>query len=227
MLLSLSFCLVATVFLAKTLVSLFHLRWANRLPLLARAGELDATGDDEPVQCSIVLAARNEEGRIGDTVRRLLNQQGVRIEVIVVDDRSTDHTGEILIQLAAGDGRVKVRRIDILPDGWLGKCHACHVGAGLATGRWILFTDADCGLKPDVIARALQVANREGVEHITLTPGVAPERLLSQAGILLFSSALQTGYPVSIGTGLGRILASGHSIWFEGMPITSAAALKP
>ena len=186
MLLTLSFCLVATVFLAKTLVSLFHLRWANRLPLLASAGDLNASGDDEPVQCSIVLAARNEEGRIGDTVRRLLNQQGVRIEVIVVDDRSTDRTGEILGQLAAGDGRVRVRRIDILPDGWLGKCHACHVGAGLATGRWILFTDADCWLKPDVIARALQVANREGVQHITLTPGVAPERLLSQAWHLAF-----------------------------------------
>jgi len=49
---------------------------------------------------------------------------------------------------------MKLKRVEVLPDGWLGKCPACHVGASAATGDWILFTDADCWLKPDVIARA-------------------------------------------------------------------------
>ena len=73
-----------------------------------------------------------------------------------------------------GCARADRVRVDALPDGWLGKCHACHVGASAATGEWILFTDADCWLKPDVIARALRVADREAVDHITLTPGVVP-----------------------------------------------------
>ena len=80
-------------------------------------------------------------------------QRGIEAEFIVVDDRSTDQTGEILRRLAKENPRLQVKRVDVLPDGWLGKCHACHVGASAATGDWILFTDADCWLKPDVIAR--------------------------------------------------------------------------
>jgi glycosyltransferase involved in cell wall biosynthesis len=83
-----------------------------------------------------------------------------------------------------------VKRVEALPDGWLGKCHACLVGASVATGDWILFTDADCWLKPDVIARALSVAKREGVDHITLTPGVLPETPGARAWHLAFLMSL-------------------------------------
>ncbi|MBC8002827.1 MAG: glycosyltransferase family 2 protein [Opitutaceae bacterium] len=190
MLLTLIYCFVAIVFVAMTVSSLFHLRWVRRLPQLSSQSDAKTSPDAGMVRCSIVLAARNEEGRIEDTVRRLLNQRGVEVEVIVVDDRSTDGTGEILSRLAAEDGRVRYRRIDSLPEGWLGKCHACHVGAGLATGRWILFTDADCWLKSDVLARALQEANREDAQHITLTPGVVPETLGAQAWHLVIHLSL-------------------------------------
>ncbi|MBM3839843.1 MAG: glycosyltransferase family 2 protein [Verrucomicrobia bacterium] len=136
--------------------------------------------------CSVVLAARNEEARIEQTIRHLLAQHGVELEVIAVDDRSTDRTNEILRRLADQDSRVRVLRVDALPEGWLGKCHACHVGAGAATGDWILFTDPDCWLKPDVLARALRVANREKAGHVTLIPGVAPETVGGQAWHLAF-----------------------------------------
>ena len=63
------------------------------------------------------------------------------------------------------------KRVNVLPERWLGKCHACHVGASSATGDWILFTDADCWLKPDVIARAIAIAEQENVDHVTLNPG--------------------------------------------------------
>ena len=138
----------------------------------------------------MVVAARDEEARIEETVRHLLAQRGVAVEVIVVDDRSTDRTGEILRRLASEDARVQVKRVESLPDGWLGKCHACHVGASAATGEWILFTDADCWLKPDVIARALRVADREAADHITLTPGVAAETLGARAWHLAFLTRL-------------------------------------
>jgi hypothetical protein len=135
---------------------------------------------------SIVLAARDEAARIENTIRHLLAQRDVSVEIIVVDDRSTDATGEILRQFAKEDARVKPRRVEELPDGWLGKCHACHVGASVATGDWILFTDADCWMKPDLIARALAAAEREHVEHVTLTPGIAPETAGAGAWHLLF-----------------------------------------
>jgi glycosyltransferase involved in cell wall biosynthesis len=120
-----------------------------------------------------VVAARNEQARVEATVRRLLAQTDVEVELIVVNDRSTDRSGEILQQLAKEDSRLKLIEITALPDGWLGKCHACHMGAKSAVGEWILFTDADCWLAPDVLIRALRLAEREGVEHVTLTSGIA------------------------------------------------------
>src|SRR5262245_7802582 len=174
---------VAVLFLMMTVGTWFHSRWARRLPALP---DSPTARGQRPVRCSVVLAARNEEARIEGTIRHLLRQSGVDIEIIAVDDRSTDGTGEILRRLAAEDARVRVQRVDALPEGWLGKCYACYVGASLATGEWILFTDADCWLKPDVIARALAVAAREQADHVTLTPGVAPETLGARAWHLAF-----------------------------------------
>ncbi len=159
---------VAGVFLAMTGATLWRLRWVRRLPVLENLPEASA-----PIRCSVVIAARDEEARIEQTIRHLVAQRGVELQLIVVDDRSKDRTGEILQRLAREDARVQVKRVDVLPEGWLGKCHACHVGASAATGAWILFTDADCWLKPDVIERALRVAERDGVDHITLASGLA------------------------------------------------------
>ena len=189
--LTLVFGATAALLLAMTFAVLFHLRWVRRLPSLVNpAGSASDRADETPVRCSVVLAARDEEARVEKTVRHLLAQSGMQMEIIVVDDRSTDRTAEILRRLALEDARVRVKRVDVLPDGWLGKCHACHVGAGVATGEWILFTDADCWLKPDVIARALSVAKRAGVDHITLTPGVLPETLGARAWHLAFLMTL-------------------------------------
>lgn len=208
--LSLLFGGTAAIFLAMTFAALFHLRCARRLPSLVELRRADysdrkrgdaalagpAAGNQglpppaPAIRCSVVLAARDEAARIENTVRHLLAQQAVQVEIIVVDDRSQDGTNEILRRLAREDSRVTVRRVEVLPDGWLGKCHACHVGAGEATGDWILFTDADCWLKPDVIARALLVAERAAADHITLTPGVAPESPGAQAWHLAFLISL-------------------------------------
>src|SRR4029078_5639046 len=182
----------AALFLAMTSSALFHLQWARRLPALSELGTADrcSPANDDRVQCSVIVAARDEESRIGDTVRHLLAQLDVELEVIVVDDRSTDRTGEILRELTEQDSRVRTQRVDELPDGWLGKCHACHLGAASAKGDWILFTDADCWLKPDVISRALQLAQRELADHVTLTPGIAAKSLGAQAWHLAFLIAL-------------------------------------
>jgi cellulose synthase/poly-beta-1,6-N-acetylglucosamine synthase-like glycosyltransferase len=142
----------AGLFFIWTISALWHLRCVRRLPSLEPSHAADRPVSSLPVRCSVVIAARDEEARIEQTIRHLLAQRGVEAEIIVVDDRSTDRTGEILQQLAMKDTRILAKRVDVLPDGWLGKCHACHIGASAATGDWILFTDADCWLKPDVIA---------------------------------------------------------------------------
>lgn len=175
------------LFLIWTLSALWHIRWVRRLPALE---SLTTTPADSRVKCSVVIAARDEEARIEQTVRHLLVQQGVELEFIIVDDRSTDRTSEILQRLAKEDARLQVKRVDVLPEGWLGKCHACYVGANAATGDWILFTDADCWLKPDVIARALRVAERNAADHITLISGLAGGSVGLKASHLMFLISL-------------------------------------
>ena len=93
--LTLLFLGTAALFLAQSSAALFHLQWAQRLPALSDLGTADRCGvNDGRVQCSVIVAARDEESRIEDTVRHLLAQRGVELEVIVVDDRSTDRTGD-------------------------------------------------------------------------------------------------------------------------------------
>jgi glycosyltransferase involved in cell wall biosynthesis len=183
----------ATLFLSMTFAALWHLRWVRRLPALEAFTTAEGSASSSPegrVRCSVVIAARDEGARIKGTLRHLLAQRGVEAEFIVVDDRSTDRTSDILRRLAKEDSRLRVKRVDVLPEGWLGKCYACHVGASAATGDWILFTDADCWLKPDVIVRALMVAERAGADHVTLSPGTVIESLGARAWHLLFLTSL-------------------------------------
>jgi cellulose synthase/poly-beta-1,6-N-acetylglucosamine synthase-like glycosyltransferase len=174
---------VASLFLAMSLAALLNLRWVRRLP---RLNILSAASSEPAVRCSVILAARDEEDRVESTIRRLLSQTGVSVEIIAVDDRSSDRTGDILARLAKQDARVKAIRVDSLPEGWLGKCHACHVGATHASADWLLFTDADCWLKPDLILRAIQAAEAEQADHVTLMPGVAQTSPALRAWHLLF-----------------------------------------
>lgn len=184
------FLVTAVLFAAGTCAALWHLRWLRRLPPLDSLTPERTEFSQRKFLCSVIVAARDEEARIEQTVRRLLDQRGVELELIVVDDRSADRTGEILKQLAKEDSRLKVVRVDTLPEGWLGKCHACHVGALAAKGEWLLFTDADCWSKPDVLLRALRVAEREQADHITLTSGVAVPSPGLRAGSLMFHLTL-------------------------------------
>lgn len=174
--------LSATVFAVLTLRTLFFIGWCQRLPKI----ELGAERERPHPRCSVIFAARDEEDRVEETIRHILSQQGVELELIAVDDRSRDGTSAVLKRLAAEDARVKPKRVDRLPENWLGKCHACDLGARSATGDWLLFTDADCWLKPDVLSRALTVAEREAVDHVTLTPGVAPQTIAAEGWHLAF-----------------------------------------
>jgi glycosyltransferase involved in cell wall biosynthesis len=175
----------AALFVLWMLSTLWHIRWVRRLPELTPPTSGSASNEKQ-IKCSVVIAARDEEARIEQTVRQLLAQRGVELELIVVDDRSTDRTNQILQHLTLEDPRVQVKRVETLPEGWLGKCHACHLGANAAIGDWILFTDADCWFKPDLVARALQVAERDAADHITIISGLAAGTASLKASHLAF-----------------------------------------
>lgn len=96
-----------------------------------------------PPLVSIIVPARNEAHQITACVRSLLAQDYPRFEVIVVDDCSEDGTGALVAHLAETDARLTMVRGSPLPEGWMGKAHACYQGYCRAQGDWLLFTDAD------------------------------------------------------------------------------------
>lgn len=146
-------------------------RGSGRVPVLANLRGAGSKLDDYPF-VSVVVAARDEKEAVEPALRSLLEQDYPgRLEVIAVDDRSTDGTGDIMAGLAAGmSGRLRHLRVDGLPEGWLGKNHALWVGAGEAEGGWLLFTDADVRFESDCVELAVRHAVNEGLDHLALAP---------------------------------------------------------
>lgn len=136
------------------------LPWLAKLPRAA-----------EPLPpVSVVIAARNEEAGIRAGVASVLAQEYAPLEVIAVNDRSTDATGQLLAELASADHRLRVISVDQLPAGWLGKNHALDTGAAAACGELLLFTDADVVLQPSSLARAVGLLQRAELDHLTVVP---------------------------------------------------------
>lgn len=133
---------------------------------------LDQAPSGEGPRVSVVIAARDEARHIAPAVHSVLSQDYARLEVVVVDDRSTDGTGPLLDRLAERHGRLRVLHVDTLPAGWLGKNHALHRGASLATGDLLLFTDADVFMRPEAVRRAVGLLERDGLDHLAVAPRV-------------------------------------------------------
>ncbi len=164
----------------------------GKVPDLLHMGEPDPFPSQDGVPLvSVIVPACNEEAAIEATVRSLLASRGVPLEVVAVDDRSTDRTGAILDALSAqypalpGVNRLTVLHIRSLPEGWLGKPHALAQGVALTRSPYLLFTDADIFFREDALLRALRFFEREQLDHlilastpVTKTPG---ERMMLAA----------------------------------------------
>jgi len=128
---------------------------------------------------SIIVPARNEEPNIEQALTSLLSLDYSDYEVIAIDDRSTDRTGELMERVAAAQTpspRLRVAHISELPAGWLGKPHAMWLAAQQSDADWLLFTDADVVFRPDSIRRAVAYAETSGADHLVLFPTYRTER---------------------------------------------------
>lgn len=146
---------------------------------------------------SIIVPARNEEQDIEQTLSRLLALDYDNYEVIAVDDRSTDRTGEIMDRIAGRaerHGCLKVIHIDALPAGWLGKTHAMWTAGKQASGDWLLFTDADVRFRPDALRRALVYAEAEPADHVVLFPHMIMRRPGEKMMIAFFQMLFVFGH---------------------------------
>ena len=117
---------------------------------------------------SVVIPARNEEHNIERCVRSVLASRYPKLDVVVVEDHSTDGTAAIVARIAAEDARLRVVTPDALPPTWFGKQWACATGANASTGEIIAFFDADTHQSPDLIVRAVNAMTSRNAELLTV-----------------------------------------------------------
>ena len=140
-----------------------------------------------PPLVSTIVPARNEQRSIDRCVQGLRDQDYSRLELIFVDDDSTDATPDILARHASQDPRIKIVHTGGKPAGWNGKQWACHSGAQAATGDWLCFMDADTLAEPHLITRTLSFASARSIDMLSLQPWYEMrglwERIVLPAGL--------------------------------------------
>ena len=120
---------------------------------------------------TVVVPAKDEAESIEQCLSSLLALEYENFEIVAIDDRSRDRTGEIMDRLAGQHpDRLKVIHVNEIPTQWLGKTHAMWKGAEAASSDWILFTDGDVLFRPDSLRRAVAYAEQTGADHLVLFP---------------------------------------------------------
>lgn len=153
---------------------------------------------------SILIPARDEEANIRACVESALMQQGVALEVIVMDDGSRDATAAIVLEIAARDPRLRLEQAPPLPKDWAGKVHACARLAERATGTHLLFLDADVRLEAGAAAAMLGHAART---RCAMVSGV-PRQIIGSLGEALTApiiNLLLAGYLPGMGRAFTRV----------------------
>ena len=158
---------VVLAWLISTVLTLYGL---SRQKTLSRIDDLRLQLNDVPL-VSVLVPARNEEHRVlADCIHSILDQDYGRLEIIAVNDHSTDATGAILESLARADARLRVIEGEEPPAGWLGKAYAMHQAFNHARGEWILATDADMIFDKTALRTAVAKAIEQKADAMTLIP---------------------------------------------------------
>jgi hypothetical protein len=165
---------------------------------------------------SLLIPARDEAARIGAAIEAALASRDVELEVIVLDDHSTDGTADVVQRAAGSDARLRMEMAPELPEGWCGKQHACHVLADRAHHDLLVFIDADVRLAPDALARIAAALHNCDAGLISGIPlqltGTWAEKLLIPLihfvllGFLPIWQMRRSAAP-SIGAGCGQLIA--------------------
>lgn len=156
--------------------------------------QFEPDAPDPGVGLSVVVPARDERDNLARCLPTLLEQNYDDFEVIVVNDRSTDGTGDLLESMEAQNLRV-VHGEPRPDETWRGKTWAAHQGARRARHDWLLFLDADVQLNPGVLRGAVTEARRTPDRLYSLGPKIQPRSWLDKLLIPLFGLSIVTMFP--------------------------------
>jgi chlorobactene glucosyltransferase len=145
---------------------------------------------------SVLIPARNEEENIEACLKSLQKQDYPNFEIIVLDDNSKDRTAEIVEAAAAKDGRIKLIKGELLPEGWAGKPFACHQLAENAKGSWLLFIDADTTSEPHMLRSTLALAIELKLSLLSGFPRQIAESLPEKIAMPIMYFIIMSWFPL-------------------------------
>jgi Glycosyltransferase like family 2 len=187
-----TFGLVLSLLIASFWV-LIGLQTAYGAKKLPRIRNIAPAADAECPGISLIFAARDEEAKLPEALRTLAGLNYPRLEIVAVDDRSQDTTGRMLDEFAARDPRCHAVHVTELPDGWLGKPHALQSAYEATSGEWLLLTDADVKFEKSALRRAMALAQRDKLDHLTLIADVEMHTFWETVALTFFGLAFYLG----------------------------------
>ncbi|HEX3006007.1 MAG TPA: glycosyltransferase family 2 protein [Bacteroidales bacterium] len=145
---------------------------------------------------SVLIPVRNEANNIAKLLSDLQALEYKNIEILVFDDQSTDNTREIVLDFCGRDTRFRLAAGKELPDGWLGKAHACYRLSQLARGEYFLFLDADVRVQRNIIERAVLLASKFNLALLSMFPKQVMKTLGEQITVPFMNYILLTLLPL-------------------------------
>jgi glycosyltransferase involved in cell wall biosynthesis len=185
-----------------TLIAIWPIRhvvisWVvRRLDFLTPGSPRYPTSEVDPPLVTAIIPAKDEEETLTDCLASVCTQSYPNLEILVVDDRSSDGTAAIADDFARADPRVRVLTIAELPPGWTGKTHALQRAAREARGDWFWFLDADTRHGPDNLSIVMEYARSHGAVMASLLPEMRCETFWEGVVQPLASIVLMQNYPL-------------------------------
>jgi hypothetical protein len=161
---------------------------ALRLPWLK---EFPPAADADCPRISLLFAARDEEEKLARALATMVAIDYPNLEIIAVNDRSTDATGRILDEFSAKHPQLRVVHVMELPPGWLGKPHALQKAYEASTGDWLIFTDADVMFQSEALRRVASLLRARDVDHLALLGDVHRSGFWDNVLITFFGMSFQ------------------------------------
>lgn len=145
--------------------------------------------ENEP-SVAIIIPVCNEEEDLEQALQSVCNLTYSNYRIVVINDRSTDHTAEILEEFKGRCPRLQVVTVTALLEGWLGKNNALYEGYKQSNEEWVLFTDADIKFHPDMLSRAMSYAVNQRLDHLCVLPEVKSRSTVLNSVVATFSIML-------------------------------------
>lgn len=185
-----TYLIISTLLCIAGLIVVYWVHNQYHLDIVVTPAPLPA---DVPL-ISVCIPARNEERNIRRCVESALGQDYPRLEVIVLDDRSTDATPTLLQEIASRDPRLIPIHGSDLPAGWAGKPHALYQAAASARGKWLCFVDADTFLAPNALSSVLAKVRETEADMFTVMTRQILGSFWEKVVMPLVMTALSVGF---------------------------------